>query len=105
MGKPKGKKPPAFSKAKIWQKDDIDKTLAEIHAGKTICGSAKKYGMAESTLCNRLKMISEGRDLVGSGRCNVLSQKEEESLAKCITALCNSGFSPTADEIKNLVRD
>ena len=53
--------------AKIWQKDDINKTLAEIHAGKTICGSAKKYRMAESTLCNRLKMISEGRDMVGSG--------------------------------------
>ena len=25
--------------------------------------------------------------------------------AKCITALCNSGFSPTTEEIKNLVRD
>ena len=102
MVKPKNKEP---SKSKTWQGGDIENALAEIRQGKSIRSSAKKYGIAESALQNRMALLREGKEMMGSGRRTVLTQEQESSLSKCIDTLCNSGFSPSADEIKNLVRD
>ena len=61
--------------------------------------------MAESTLRNRIKLIQEGTEMVGSGRLNVLNEQKETQLARCTNVLCNYGFSPSTNEIKDLVRD
>ena len=79
--------------------------LHEIRSGKSIRSSAKKYGMTESTLRNSIKLIQEGTEMVGSGRRNVLNEQEKMQLARCINELCNAGFSPSTNEIKDLVRD
>ena len=61
--------------------------------------------MTESTLRNSIKLIQEGTEMVGSGRRNVLNEQEETQLVRCINVLCNAGFSPSTNEIKDLVRD
>ena len=61
--------------------------------------------MAESTLRNRIKLIQEGTEMVGSGRRNVLNEQEKTQLARGINVLCNAGFILSTNEIKDLVRD
>ena len=105
----KTKQPNQSKKSKVskktWSSESVANALHEIRSGKSIRSSAKKYGMAESTLRNRIKLIQEGTEMVGSGRRNVLNEQEETQLARCINVLCNAGFSPSTNEIKDLVRD
>lgn len=50
-------------------------------------------------------MKSKGKSIVGSGRKPVLSVEEERDLARCISSLCDLGFSPSSGNIKDLVKD
>ena len=70
-----GKQNKNLSKSKTWQGTDIENALAEIRQGNSIRGSAKKYGMAESTLRNRISLPREGKEMMGSGRRTVLTQE------------------------------
>ena len=84
-----------------WTENEMQEAIDKYNSGgcskRTI---AKELGISESTLRFRLKKISEGKELGGQGgRPRVLSDKEEEELAKCIGVLCNVGFSPSYDEI------
>ena len=106
MGKPKSNTSNVNSskKSKIrWDKESIQQALSEIRNGSKIRTAAKKYGMDEGTLCYRLKLERDGKKMVGSGRRPTLNQFEERELAKCIHVLCNLGFSPPTNEIKDLV--
>ena len=110
MGKPKQKSNTsnvnASKKKKIrWNKESIQQALSEIRNGSKIRAAAKKYGMDEGTLRYRLKLERNGKSMVGSGRRPTLNEFEEKELAKCIHVLCNLGFSPSTNEIKDLVRD
>ena len=104
MPRAKGKKRAPKSR-KQWTEDDLEKALSEVASGKSNVYAAKKYGMSESILRNRMKMEQAGKKLIGSGRRPVLSQQEEFHLSKCIGSMCRLGFSPTRKPIKDLVRD
>ena len=59
--------------------------------------------MSEGTLRYRMNM-EKGKRFVGSGRSTTLSLDAEEKLAKCIGTICNLGFSPSREKIKDLVQ-
>ena len=90
---------------KIWTEADVETALSVIAAGNSIRSTALKYGMSECYLRKRIKMKKEGRQLVGSGRKPTLGVEQEKQLAKCIGSLCETGFSPSRFEIKDMVRD
>ena len=50
-------------------------------------------------------MIDEGREQQGSGKKTVLNKEEESNSATCIGSLCKLGFSPTREEILDLVKE
>lgn len=86
-------------------KDLITQALHTIRDGSTIKGTARQFKIPESTLRHRMKMLQNGKELVGSGRKTALTADMERDLAHCIQTLFNAGFSPSADEVKNLVKD
>ena len=92
-------------RSKKWDKKDIEKDFLEVDAGNTMRKTAEKYGMSEGALRCRLKMKKEGKSLIGSGRSTVLSPAAEEQLAKSIGTICSLGFSPTREQIKDLVQE
>lgn len=99
-------KPKVNKRQNLWANNDIEKALHSVSfEDSTIKGAARRFGMSEGTLRNRIRFKKLGKEMVGSGRKPALSEKEERDLAECIRALCEAGFSPSPDEIKNLVRD
>ena len=92
-------------KPKSNKEDIIKQALHTIRDGSTIKGTARRFNIPESTLRHRMKMLANGKELVGSGRKTALTPDMERDLAHCIQTLCNAGFSPSADEVKNLVQD
>ena len=92
-------------RSKKWDEKDIEKAFLEVDAGNSMRKTAEKYGMSEGTLRCRLKMKKEGQSLIGSRRSTILSQAAEEQLAKSIGTICSLGFSPTREQIKDLVQE
>ena len=88
-----------------WTEEDIEKSLHEIAAGKSIRSTASKYGMSESMLRSRIKKKKAGKELMQPGRKTTFSTVEEKQLAKCIGSMCRLGFSPTRSQIKDMVKD
>ena len=68
--------------------------------GSTIRGVAKEYGLSEWTVRFRLKKINEGKSLEKSGKKCTFDKETESSLAKCISVVCNHGFSPSINEVQ-----
>lgn len=87
---------------KKWVEADIFK---DIDNGCSIRTAAKNNGMSEGILRLRIKMKEEGKELVGSGRQQALSKEMEKELAECLAAMNRTGFSPTKDDIKDLVKE
>ena len=90
---------------KVWGPLEMEKALGEVRSGKSIRGTAAKYGMAESYIRHRLKQLISGDPVNAPGRPTSLKKNEEEQLARCIGTLCKLGFSPTREHIKNLVKE
>ena len=90
---------------KAWSEDDMEKALALVRCGASVNSTAKKYGMDEKTLRYRIKKINDGHILTGSGRKPIFDNDTETLLAHCIDTLCKIGFSPTMNEILDLVAE
>ena len=90
---------------KNWTQEDLQQAIVEVRHEKTIKGSARKYGMSEAMIRYKIKKRlsgeTEDRQL---GRPTTLS-KEEMQLALCIRAMCNVGFRPTKEQIKDIVKE
>ena len=71
-----------------WTEEDIQNAIHEIDSlpGKSIREVAKQFGLSESTIRFRRKKLFAGSDLKKAGR-------------KCISVICNYGFSPTMVKI------
>ena len=50
-------------------------------------------------------MRKQQNELVGSGRRPTLTEDQEKVLAKCIGTMCQLGFSPTRNQIKDMVQE
>ena len=62
--------------------------------------------MSDHMLRDKLKKLEKGESLASlSGRKPAIPAETELKLSQCIAVLCNLGFSPTREEILNLVRD
>ena len=94
-----------IKKVKRWSEDDMKKAILATVNGSSLRSAAKSFGVCESNIRRRQKMMRAGEQLVGSGRKLALSVDVEVQLAKCIGVLCNAGFSPSMPDIKDLVRD
>ena len=79
--------------------------LEAVENGDSIRAAAKKFGVSESNIRRRKKLTSDGKELVGSGKNTILTKEQETELANCIGVLCNAGFSPCRNEIKDLVKE
>ena len=79
--------------------------MAQVARGASYRSVAAKYGVSDTMLRKRQKMIDESREKEGSGKKTVLSKDEESQLASCIGSLCKLGFSPTRDQILVLVKE
>jgi len=63
------------------------------------------HGMSDGTLRYRLSLEKEGKEFVGSGRRPALTPEQETELAYVISVLSRIGFSPSRNEIKELVKE
>ena len=84
-----------------WTEEDIQNAIHEIDSlpGKSIREVAKQFGLSESTIRFRRKKLFAGSDLKKAGRKCTFDEETKTSLAECISAICNYGFSPTVVEI------
>ena len=92
-------------KKRNWKEDDMEKAIRSVKLGSSIRKAARDYGMSEAVIRQRMNLQKKGLPLRVQGRTTVLSSDTENSLAKCISTLCRVGFSPTSEEIKDLVAD
>ena len=84
-----------------WTEEDIQNAIHEIDSlpGKSIREVAKQFGLSESTIRFRRKKLFAGSDLKKAGRKCTFDEETKTSLAECISAICNYGFTPTVVEI------
>ena len=80
----------------------MDATIHKLQSvpGSTIRGVAKEYRLSECTVRFRLKKINEGKSLEKSRKKCTFDKETESSLAKCISVVCNHGFSPSMNEVQ-----
>ena len=73
-----------------WTEEDLENPMHKVLSipGTSIRGVAKKFEIEESTLRFRLYFWC------------VLDIEKEKRLAKCIGVVCNLGFSPTMEDIR-----
>lgn len=84
-----------------WTEEDIEKAIHLCNSTtKSVRSIAKECGVAESTIRFRLQKIKKNEELGKAGRKTCLSVEEERELANCIAVICNSGFSPTINDIE-----
>ena len=78
--------------------EDLQQAIAELQHGKTMKGSARKYGMSEAIIHCKMKKSflgeTEGKQ---PGQPTTLSKEEEMQLALGIRTMCRIGFSPTKE--------
>ena len=93
-------------KLRKYNQSDIEQALKEIGNGTSIRKAARTYGMSEHLLREKLKKLEKGESLdPHCGRKQALPAELETKIANCIEVLCNLGFSPTKEEIKQYVQD
>ena len=102
---PKSKKQKRIIKQITWNEVDMNNALLAVTSGNSIRSTAAKYGMSEGDLRYRMKLNEAGREVSTAGRHPTLDADAESQLAKCIGSLCRLGFSPTCDQIKDMVKD
>ena len=91
---------------KNWTQEDLQQEIAEVWHGKTIKGNARKYGMSEAMIhYKKKKSLSGETEDKQPGRPTTLSKQEETQLALCIRTMCHVGFSPTKEQIKDIVKE
>ena len=88
-------------KENTWTEEDIQNAIHKIDSlpGKSIREVAKQLGLSKSTIRFRRKKLFAGSDLKKAGRKCTFDEETKTSLAECISAICNYGFSPTVVEI------
>ena len=88
-------------KENTWTEEDIQNAIHKIDSlpGKSIREVAKQLGLSKSTIRFRRKKLFAGSDLKKAGRKCTFDEEIKTSLAECISAICNYGFSPTVVEI------
>ena len=89
----------------MWTEVEIQQALNDNEAGKSIRSVSKKCGMSASGLSKRLLMRKQQKELVGSGRRPTLTEDEEKALAKCVGTMCQLGFNPTRNQIRDMVQE
>ena len=94
-----------MSTKKVWTETDMEMALDEVRRGETIKGTARKYGMSEGLIRHRIKRGISSEEVKAPGRPTILSPEEEKRLTECIATMCTLGFSPTKDQIKDLVKE
>ena len=91
-------------KLKRWNNDDIKMAIEEVKCGKSIRKATSKHNMSEGKLCQAIKKNEKGIDLsCQSGKKTSLSSEVEKTLPNVIGVLCKIGFSPSKDEVLDLV--
>ena len=90
---------------KCWDEDDMKSALSEITGGSSIRAMAAKYGMSEGNIRHRRNILAAGKSLSVAGRPSVLNAEQEKQLAECIGSMCRMGFSPSREQIKELVQE
>ena len=92
----------ARSMQSVWTEATMDATIHKLQSvpGSTIRGVAKEYRLSECTVRFRLKKINEGKSLEKSRKKCTFDKETESSLAKCISVVCNHGFSPSMNEVQ-----
>ena len=84
-----------------WAEEDLQKAIDLMNSRtKSYRSIAKECGVKESTLRFRLKKLRLNVALKSAGRKTVLTVLEENELAKCISVVCNHGFSPRINDIE-----
>ena len=84
-----------------WTEEDLQKAIDLANSTtKSYRSIAKECGVKESTLQFRLKKLRRNEELKSADRKTVLTVLEENELAKCISVVCNYGFSPTINNIE-----
>ena len=88
-------------KENTWTEEDIQNAIHKIDSlpGKSIREVAKQLGLSKSTIRFRRKKLFAGSDLKKAGWKCTFDEETKTSLAECISAICNYGFSPTVVEI------
>ena len=68
--------------------------------------NARKYGISEAMICYKMKKFLWGvmEDKQSRWR-TTLTKEEETQLALCIRTMCHVGFSPTKEQIKDIVKE
>ena len=84
-----------------WTEEDLLEALHHLDyvPGSSIRGVARQFGIHEATLQFRLRKRKAGEELGKAGRKCVFDSETEKELTKCISVVCNLGFSPTMLEI------
>lgn len=84
-----------------WSEQTLSKAIHKVQSvpNCSVRGVAKEFKVSECTLRFRLKKLAQGQELKKAGRKCTFSKAMEERLAKCISIVCNYGFSPSTQEI------
>ena len=91
-------------KRKRWNNDDVKKAVDKVKCGNSIRKAASKHNMSEGKLRQAIKKNEKGIDLsCQSGKKTSLSSEVEKTLPNVIGVLCKIGFSPSKDEVLDLV--
>ena len=90
---------------KSWTQTDFQLAISAIDSGTSIRKAARQYGMTDGILRYKLKQRSEGSVVNNTGRPTILSKTEEALLAEVVRTLCRIGFSPTRENMKDLVKE
>ena len=88
-----------------WTENDMERALEKVKRGElSIRGTGMLFGIPESTIRSIKNQIEEFPD-VAPGRKQYMSKDVEASLTECIKVLCENGFSPTVEEVLQLVKE
>ena len=91
---------------KKWMQEDLQQAITEVRHGKTIKGSARKYGMSETMIRYKMKKSLLGETEEKQPRWpTTLSKEEEMQLALCVRTMYRIGFSPANKQIKDIVKE
>ena len=96
-----------MSSRREWQETDMKRALDVVKRGAvSIRDVGNQFKIPESSIRLRKRKSSEEfAKPYPAGRKQELSRETEKSLADCIQVLCQNGFSPKADEVRQLVQE
>lgn len=89
-----------------WSKTDMENAIKAVkEKALSIRAAGRTFNVQEGTIRLRLRNEAIGKEMVGSGRRPTLNKDTETDLVRVISSLYHLGFSPTREQVKDLVSE